>query len=283
LLTALSFGRSASVPELPEVETTRRGVEPLIKGQVVAGVVIRNHSFRLPVDQLLPKILIGQRLQCIERRAKYLFFEFTSGCLIWHLGMSGSMRVNTCEATAGPHDHVDLIFANGQCLRYRDPRRFGLVAWTETDPHQHQLIKHLGPEPWEDSFSGNYLHRLARTRKLAIKNFIMDGKIVVGVGNIYANESLHIAGIDPRRAASRVSLARYNKLVVAIRDVLDQAIAKGGTTLKDFVNSDGQPGYFRHELAVYDRKDEPCPSCGKKIKQVVIGQRSTFYCPNCQI
>lgn len=270
------------MPELPEVETTRRGVAPLIKGQIVRDVIIRNYSLRVPVAKSLPKLLIDQRLVEVERRAKYLYFRFGHGHLIWHLGMSGSMRVNQTGTDPGSHDHIDLIFDNGRCLRYRDPRRFGLVVWTQNDPAEHRLIKHLGPEPWESRFNGHYLRERSRGRKLAVKNFIMDGKIVVGVGNIYANEALHIAGIDPRRAAARISLARYERLTTAIREVLDQAIAKGGTTLRDFVKSDGQPGYFRHELAVYDRKGQACPTCQHEIQQVVIGQRSSFFCSRCQ-
>lgn len=270
------------MPELPEVETTLRGVAPLIRGARVKKMVVRHYQLRIPVPKNLPTLISGQSLVDIQRRAKYLYFRFNNGTLIWHLGMSGSMRVNQASTKPETHDHIDLVFDNGQCLRYRDPRRFGLVAWTETPPHQHKLIKHLGPEPWDTSFTGEYLYRLSRNRKLAVKNFIMDGKTVVGVGNIYASESLHLAGINPQRSASRISLSRYRLLVTTIQDVLDQAIAKGGTTLKDFVNTDGKPGYFRHELRVYDRAGEPCHQCGDLIKQVVIGQRSSFYCARCQ-
>lgn len=270
------------MPELPEVETTLRGVAPLVSGHRVKKMIVRHHQLRIPVPKNLPSLLHGQTLKSIERRAKYLYFHFDTGTLIWHLGMSGSMRVNRMSAKPETHDHIDLVFDNGQCLRYRDPRRFGLVAWTESSPNQHKLIRHLGPEPWDVAFTGEYLYELSRNRKLAVKNFIMDGKTVVGVGNIYASESLYLAGINPKRSASRVSLSRYKRLTTTIQDVLDQAIAKGGTTLKDFVNTEGKPGYFRHELAVYDRAGEPCLQCGELIKQLVIGQRSSFYCSKCQ-
>jgi formamidopyrimidine-DNA glycosylase len=270
------------VPELPEVETTRRGVAPLVTGHIVTEMIVRNHRLRIPVSKSLPSLIIGQRLQQVQRRAKYLYFCFSNGTLIWHLGMSGSMRVNMASSTPAKHDHIDLVFDNGQCLRYRDPRRFGLVAWTSSPPSAHKLISHLGPEPWDTLFTGAYLHKKARGRKIAVKNFIMDGKIVVGVGNIYASESLHMAGINPRRAASRISLDRYQRLCGTVQSVLDGAIAKGGTTLKDFAGTDGKPGYFSQELLVYGRADEPCQQCGATIKQLVIGQRSSFYCPSCQ-
>lgn len=270
------------MPELPEVETTLRGVAPLVSNRTVVELVVRNHRLRLPISRSLPTVIKGQRLLKIERRAKYLFFCFDQGTIIWHLGMSGSMRVNPSEAAIEPHDHVDLVFDNGLCLRYRDPRRFGLLVWTKGPPLAHKLISHLGPEPWDPVFNGGYLYRLSRGRRLAVKNFIMDGKVVVGVGNIYASESLHLAGIDPRRAANRISLTRYEKLCGAIQMVLDQAIAKGGTTLRDFVRTDGQPGYFRQELLVYDRAGEACRECQSEIKQLVIGQRSSYFCPTCQ-
>ena len=270
------------MPELPEVETTRRGIEPWVKDHLITDVIIRNYSLRVPIDERLPGFLVNRKLKCVDRRAKYLCFVLDRGFLIWHLGMSGSMRIVDADTPAETHDHVDIIFDNDLCLRYRDPRRFGLVVPTNAAPAEHRLLRHLGPEPWAPEFDGQYLYRLSRGRKLATKNFIMDGKIVVGVGNIYANESLYLAGIDPRRAAGRVSATRYEELAVAIRSVLDQAIAKGGTTLKDFVNSDGKPGYFRHELQVYDRAGKPCTVCSTIIKHSVIGQRSSFFCPACQ-
>ena len=270
------------MPELPEVETTRRGVEPLLKGHSISNVIIRNFSLRFPIDRSLPQLLIGQTLTSIGRRAKYLYFYFDHGCLIWHLGMSGSMRVHDAGIDSTNHDHVDLVFDNGLCLRYRDPRRFGLVVWTRDPPDEHKLIRHLGPEPWDENFNGKYLYRISRSRKLAVKNFIMDGKVVVGVGNIYASESLFLAGIDPRRGAHRVAQARYAVLADTIRNVLEQAINKGGTTLKDFVKSDGNPGYFRQELCVYDRTGNACINCQTQIRQLTIGQRSSFYCPSCQ-
>jgi len=271
------------VPELPEVETTRRGVAPHIVGQTVSAVQVRDSRLRQPVPDDLPVQLTGHTLRAIRRRAKYLLLEFPHGTLIIHLGMSGSLRVLPVGTPAQKHDHIDLVFADRCCLRLRDPRRFGLMLWTDRDPLRHPLLANLGPEPWEPAFSAVYLAALAHARPGAVKNFLMDGAVVVGVGNIYASESLHRAGIHPSRPARRVSEARYAALVTAVRDVLDAAIRFGGTTLRDFTHDDGKPGYFRNELRVYDRGGLRCLQCGEAtIRQRVIGQRMSYFCPRCQ-
>lgn len=270
------------MPELPEVETSRRGVEPLLKNHTVSKVSVRDSRLRQPVPQQLPQILKGQLLKQVKRRAKYLLFEFPHGHLLVHLGMSGSLRVVTPDTAYLPHDHVEIIFDHKHALRLRDPRRFGLVIWTSEDPAQHKLISHLGPEPLSPEFDGKRLHQLSRGRSGAVKNFIMNAAVVVGVGNIYASEALFRAGIHPARAAGRISLKRYEQLAADIKDVLHEAIAAGGTTLRDFVRNDGEPGYFRHDLKVYGRAGEACVGCGKAIRVRVIGQRSSFFCGGCQ-
>lgn len=270
------------MPELPEVETTLRGIEPSLRDRVISEIVVRNAALRWPVPDDVKRAQ-GQPVASCKRRAKYLLIE--TGCeggLMIHLGMSGSLRI--CEALDAPrkHDHVDLVLDNGKCLRFNDPRRFGVFTWWESPAQQHPLLATLGPEPLGDSFSGAYLHARSRGRKGAVKNFIMDGKIVVGVGNIYASEALFMAGIHPARPAGRISRVRYDALCSAIRDVLARAIERGGTTLRDFLNSDGNPGYFAQELLTYDREDKPCFQCSAPIRRKVIGQRSSYYCPRCQ-
>jgi formamidopyrimidine-DNA glycosylase len=269
------------MPELPEVETTRRGIAPHIEGRAVQGVVIRNPKLRWPIPGQLKKSLPGQKVHAVERRAKYLLLRMDRGTLILHLGMSGSLRFVSRGSEPQPHDHFDLVLSNG-VLRLRDPRRFGAVLWTRQAVEKHALLKHLGPEPLDDAFDGDHLHRIARGRRGAVKNLIMDGKVVVGVGNIYANESLYLAGIHPNRASNRISLERYRALAEQIKEVLHAAIQQGGTTLRDFRQEDGQPGYFAQQLLVYGKEGEPCPHCGHTIRQLRIGQRSTFYCPRCQ-
>lgn len=270
------------MPELPEVETTRRGVAPLVQGLTVTGVVVRDGRLRQPVPDTLPRLLHQRVVLNVSRRAKYLLFEFTHGTLLVHLGMSGSLRVIPQGTVPAKHDHVDIEFNNGRCLRLRDPRRFGLVLWTDRPPAEHALLRDLGPEPWDPGFTGDYLLALAQARHAAIKSFIMNSHVVVGVGNIYASESLHRAGIHPARAVNRVSGTRLDGLVLAIREVLSEAIDFGGTTLRDFARDDGKPGYFRNRLRVYDRAGEPC-SCGRAaIAARVIGQRSSYFCPRCQ-
>jgi len=288
------------MPELPEVETTRRGLAPLIEGHRLTEVRIREHRLRWPVD--LPASLPDQRLRSIERRAKYLLFTFETGTLLIHLGMSGSLRVVPEGAPYFKHDHVELVFdgvrsgSSGSSgsprsstslpsflsLRMHDPRRFGSIHWHEGDPEDHRLIAELGIEPMDPAFDGSYLKSRARARRVAVKNFIMDGRVVVGVGNIYANESLFLAGIRPTVAAGRISLAGYVELAGRIRHVLLAAIQAGGTTLRDFVNSDGNPGYFKQDLNVYDRAGLPCPACAEPLIGIRLGQRATVFCKKCQ-
>lgn len=269
------------MPELPEVETTLRGIEPHLLNQRVRRVIVRDPRLRWPVPAEVSKAE-GQTFASLKRRGKYLLLKLQQGGLIIHLGMSGSLRVLIEAVEPEKHDHVDIELENGTCVRFNDPRRFGAFLWVDGEMESHELLSHLGPEPLSDKFTADYLYRQSRGRKVAIKNFIMNGHVVVGVGNIYASESLFMAGIHPQRAAGRVSLQRYEGLVAAIRDVLDRAIRQGGTTLRDFVDSEGSPGYFAQELLVYDRAGSECFQCGAAIRQKVIGQRSSYYCPACQ-
>lgn len=270
------------MPELPEVETTLRGIAPHLNQRHIADVVIRNPKLRWPVPKDLPKLLRGHAIRSLRRRAKYLLIEFEHGTLILHLGMSGSLRILPLGTQAGKHDHFDLVLDDGQLLRLRDPRRFGAVLWHTGDIARHPLLAALGPEPLEPDFSGEYLHIATRSRGAAIKMTIMDSHLVVGVGNIYANESLFRAGIRPQLAANRLSLPRCRRLAQAIKEVLLEAITQGGSTLRDFVHSDGSSGYFQQSYFVYGRTGDPCRVCGTAIKQIRQGQRSTFYCPVCQ-
>ncbi len=269
------------MPELPEVETTRRGIEPHILGHEIQGLIVRQDRLRWPVPPRLENRLRGQRILRVERRAKYLLLQTGTGTLLIHLGMSGSLRVLPPGTPPGPHDHIDLVFQHC-CLRLRDPRRFGAVLWTSEAVAGHALLRHLGPEPLGQEFNGEWLYRLARRRHGPVKNFIMDGKVVVGVGNIYASESLFHAGIHPHRPCNRISLNRYHRLVEEIRRVLISAIRQGGTSLRDFQREDGRPGYFAQELQVYGRERQPCPRCGQPIRQRRIGQRSSYFCSHCQ-
>jgi len=270
------------MPELPEVETTCRGITPHILQQAVVKVIIRDHRLRWPVPRTLNNTLENCIVHKVTRRAKYIFIHFDHGTLILHLGMSGRLHVIDKDTPVLKHDHVDIVFNNGQCLRFHDPRRFGSIHWTKTDPALHKLIKNLGVEPLSDAFTGEYLWQQSRKRKISVKQFIMDSHIVVGVGNIYASESLFLTGIHPTRAAGNISQQRYVLLVSAIKKVLTAAIKQGGTTLRDFTQSDGQPGYFKQKLNVYGRADERCNQCGASIKQIVQGQRATYYCGKCQ-
>jgi len=270
------------MPELPEVETTRRGIRKHVEQQTIKKVIIRQRSLRWPVPAILKKILPDQMIQSVNRRAKYLILNCDAGHVILHLGMSGSLRVLDANIPAEKHDHIDFVFTNGQCLRLRDPRRFGAVLFTKDDPTQHKLLKSLGPEPLSKTFTAMTLFDQSRKRKLTIKSLIMDSKIVVGVGNIYASEALFRAGIHPKRAAGKVTKEKYHLLTTAIKEVLTEAIQAGGTSLRDFTKSDGKPGYFKQSLNVYGRTGEPCNHCKKPITQAVIGQRSTFYCTQCQ-
>lgn len=269
------------MPELPEVETTRRGLMDHCVGARVSGVAVRDHRLRWPVRPDLESVLLEQPLQTLRRRAKYLLFEFPVGTLLVHLGMSGSLRVLTEPTAPERHDHIDLVFDKTATLRYNDPRRFGSFQWFDAGSEITPL-SHLGPEPLDDCFNGKLLHRLSRGRRQAIKPFIMDASIVVGVGNIYATEALFLAGIRPDRAAGRVSVGRYEALSIAIKQVLTNAIDQGGTTLRDFVGGDGKPGYFAQELLAYGRAGEPCTRCGALLRGRVIGQRASVFCIACQ-
>lgn len=270
------------MPELPEVETTRRGVAPHVSGRRLRAVVVRQPSLRWPVPADLGETLEGQKLRGVDRRGKYLLFDFPTGVLIVHLGMSGSLRVVSRREDPGYHDHVDLDFGPDRVLRFNDPRRFGAILWTGQPWQEHALISHLGPEPLGDGFSGDYLYQRSRRRKQAVKTFIMDSKVVVGVGNIYANEALFKAGIRPTRAAGAISRARYERLVTEIRATLANAIEQGGTTLRDFVGGDGKPGYFQQQLLVYGRAGQPCRLCQRPLSELRLGQRTTVFCRACQ-
>ncbi len=268
------------MPELPEVETTRRGIEPHLRDRRIARMIVRDSRLRWPIS---PEVdhLAGRRILGVTRRAKYLLWQLDRGYLIWHLGMSGSMRVLPLGAAAQDHEHVEVQLDDGQTLRFRDPRRFGALLYTDEDPARHRLISALGPEPLGDGFTAEYLHAHCRHRSAAIKNVLMNSHIVVGVGNIYASEALFRAGIRPGRAARRISRPGIARIVASVRETLALAIEHGGTTLQDFIQADGKPGYFRHELQVYGNRGA-CHVCGGPIRQVVLGQRATWYCPACQ-
>lgn len=270
------------MPELPEVETTRRGISPHIENNIITHVIVRNRSMRWPIPFGLNTKLKNQKIVSVSRRAKYLLIKTDVGSLILHLGMSGSLRILPKTAPIEKHDHFELQFKDGNCLRLRDPRRFGAVLWSKDDPLNHKLLIKLGPEPLDKEFNAELLFEKSRKRKTSIKQFIMDSKIVVGVGNIYASESLFLAGIHPKRLAGKITKKNALYLTIAIKKILKQAIKQGGTTLKDFKSSDGKPGYFQQKLKVYDRKNEACINCKKPIKQITLGQRSTFYCTHCQ-
>ncbi|WP_198266453.1 bifunctional DNA-formamidopyrimidine glycosylase/DNA-(apurinic or apyrimidinic site) lyase [sulfur-oxidizing endosymbiont of Gigantopelta aegis] len=270
------------MPELPEVETTLRGISAHVLNSPITRVNIRNPRLRWPVPSDLPKQLLQQQFIAIHRRAKYLLLSTASGTLIIHLGMSGSLRIVSPEIAYDKHDHVEICFANGNTLRLKDPRRFGAVLWTSEPIEAHSLLNHLGPEPLSEDFSPELLFQLSRNKRVAVKQFLMDSKIVVGIGNIYANEALFASGIHPKRAAGKVSMKRYEILCRESKRILAEAISQGGTTLKDFVGGTGKPGYFKQELLVYGRKDQPCIRCEKPLKEIRLGNRSTVYCTQCQ-
>lgn len=270
------------MPELPEVETTRRGISATVTDNRIRRVDVWQPRLRYPVPADLAQTLRGQTVTAIERRGKYLLLRLQRGTLLVHLGMSGSLRVVTADVPRRTHDHIQIEFADGRCLRYHDPRRFGIVTWWDGHGLDHPLLESLGVEPLSEDFNGEYLASRARGRRCAVKLLIMDAQVVVGVGNIYANEALFMAGISPRRAAGRVSRSRYDALAASIKTVLENAITVGGTTLRDFVGGDGQPGYFKQSLLVYDRAGEPCRRCSTPIRLIRLGQRSTYYCPHCQ-
>jgi formamidopyrimidine-DNA glycosylase len=270
------------MPELPEVETTRRGIEPRLVGQRVERVIVRDARLRWRVPRALVDELPGQRIREVTRRAKYLLLRADTGTVIVHLGMSGRLRVTRAIDLPGKFDHVDIVFANGDCLRLHDPRRFGSVLWTTAEPSGHKLLVDLGPEPFETAFSGRYLHEITRRRTRAIRDVLLDSTVVAGVGNIYANEALFRARIRPMRPAGRLSVEEAARLTQAVRATLKRAIRAGGTTLRDYRASDGSPGYFQLSLSVYGRTGEPCRTCRTPIRLHRLGSRSAFYCRSCQ-
>lgn len=272
------------MPELPEVETTRRGIEPHVLGRKVSRVIVRQPQLRWPISPELAEQLPGCEIEAVTRRAKYLLLKAGARHLILHLGMSGRLRIVPANTPVNKHDHLDIILDNGQALRFHDPRRFGAALWLTGNPMAHELLARLGPEPLGEDFSGRLLFERSRGRQLAVKNFIMNSQIVVGVGNIYASEALHRSGIHPARAAGRISQRRYTHLASAIKAVLEASITQGGTTLRDFVGADGGSGYYQLRLAVYGKAGQACPQCGPghRIRMVTIGQRSSYFCPHCQ-
>ena len=269
------------MPELPEVETTRLGLLPLL-GQTIDKVVIRNPSLRWPIPAHLAQTLVGQRFITLTRRAKYILAQCDHGTLLLHLGMSGRICLLQQDEPPGKHDHFDIHFADRHVLRLRDPRRFGAVLWAEGDAAAHALLSKLGPEPLEDVFDGTWLYKNTRTRTSPIKNVIMDSHVVVGVGNIYASESLFRARIDPQTPANKLSLARCQRLAAEIKSTLHDALRAGGSSLRDFFGTDGNPGYFQQEYFVYGRTGQACKICATPITSIRLGQRSTFFCSRCQ-
>jgi formamidopyrimidine-DNA glycosylase len=269
------------MPELPEVETARAGLAPHLEGRRVREVVLRRPDLRWPIPPEVSELLPGQRIAAVRRRAKYLLFDTAAGSALLHLGMSGSLRVLPAKTPLREHDHVDLALDSGRVLRFNDPRRFGCLLW-QPPGEPHELLAGLGPEPLSDDFHGDHLFERSRGRSAPVKSFLMDQKIVVGVGNIYAAEALFAAGISPLRAAGKVSRERYAALAEEVKRILAHAIARGGTTLRDFIAPDGAPGYFEQELAAYGRGGEPCPRCGRPLKQATIGQRASVWCGRCQ-
>ena len=274
------------MPELPEVETTRRGLAPHIEGKRIHDVVLRRPDLRWPIPDEVREQLPGQRINSVRRRAKYLLLDTDSGSALLHLGMTGSLRVLPASTPVTTHDHVDFTLSSGRVLRFNDPRRFGCLLWQPAG-QTHELLQALGPEPLADAqqetvFDGDYLFQRSRGRKAPVKTFLMDQRIVVGVGNIYAAESLFRAGISPLREAGKVSRERYVALAAAVQDILGYAITRGGTTLRDFISPDGMPGYFEQELQAYGRGGEPCPRCGRALKSANIGQRASVWCAHCQ-
>jgi formamidopyrimidine-DNA glycosylase len=270
------------VPELPEVETTRRGIEPHAVGRHIVALSVYEPRLRWRVSDELPQLVAGHRILHAKRRAKYLLLELESGTLVLHLGMSGSLRVLPGDTPRVAHDHFDLLLDSGSTLRFNDPRRFGSLHYVTGDPNEHPLLASLAPEPFDGAFNADYLWRITRRRKVAIKQLLMNSRLVVGVGNIYANEALYRAKIRPRRQARSLTRADVARLVRAVRSVLAMAIRVGGTTLRDYVGADGSPGYFRQKLYVYERAGKPCRACRTTVRQMTQGQRSTYYCPTCQ-
>ncbi len=271
------------MPELPEVETTKNGVAPFCEQKTLEHFVVRNGRLRWPVDSTLAEHLPGNRVKSLSRRGKYLLMHFEHGTLLIHLGMSGSLRVVETLAPIGKHDHIDMLFSGGYILRFNDPRRFGAFVWHEGPAVEaHSLLSHLGPEPLSGDFSAEYLVSKAKGRKVPLKQLVMDAKVVVGVGNIYANEALHAAGLHPLKSAGQLSHPKAQRLVSEIKRVLQRSITQGGTTLRDFVGGDGKPGYFAQQLNVYGRGGEPCRHCAKPLTEKRLQNRTTVYCTLCQ-
>ncbi len=270
------------MPELPEVETTRRGIAPHARGRRIRALELYERRLRWPVPSRLPAELAGQRIRSVARRAKYLLLKLERGTLLLHLGMSGNLRVVAAGTPRRPHDHFDLVLDSGRALRFNDPRRFGSLVYVRGDPLAHPLLAHLAPEPLGRQFDADYLWRITRRRRVAVKQLLMNSRLVVGVGNIYANEALFRARIRPRRQARSLSRAEAARLVRAVRAVLGEAIRAGGTTLRDYLKADGEPGYFRQRLYVYERAGEACRRCRTPVRAITQGQRSTYYCPQCQ-
>jgi formamidopyrimidine-DNA glycosylase len=270
------------LPELPEVETTRRGLAPHVRGRRIVTLELYERRLRWPVPAGLPRALRGQRIVAAGRRGKYLLLELRDGTLLMHLGMSGNLRLTRRHAPRASHDHFDLVLDSGVALRFNDPRRFGSLHYTRGDPLRHPLLKDLAPEPFARSFDDPYLWRITRGRRVAVKQLLMNSRLVVGVGNIYASEALFRARIRPRRRAGGLTRAEAARLTRAVRAVLTRAIRAGGTTLRDYLGADGEPGYFRQRLYVYERAGRPCRRCGTPVRSLTQGQRSTYYCPSCQ-
>ncbi len=270
------------MPELPEVETTRRGIEPHVVGRRVTALAVHEPRLRWRIAGDMAEQVRGQRIRATRRRAKYLLLDLERGTLIWHLGMSGSLCVRPADMARDTHDHVDLVLDSGSCLRFNDPRRFGSLHYVTGDANAHPLLASLAPEPFDDAFDAPYLRRITRRRRVTIKQLLMNSRLVVGVGNIYANEALFRARIRPTRRASSLTRLETARLVRAVRTVLSTAIRAGGTTLRDYVNVDGNPGEFRQKLYVYERRGKPCRVCRTPIRARTQGQRSTYYCPSCQ-
>lgn len=273
------------MPELPEVETTRKGITPKAEKQTISAFVVRNPNLRWPVDNSLATLLPGLVIQSIDRRGKYLLLQTKLGTLLIHLGMSGNLRILPKNTPALKHDHVDIVLDNDYLIRLNDPRRFGSVLWHEIKDgavENHKLLSKLGPEPLSEAFNGNYFYEKSRNRKVAIKTLVMNSHIVVGAGNIYANESLFLSQINPLTTASKLTKKQCFTLVENIKKILTAAIEQGGTTLKDFMSPDGKPGYFVQQLNVYDQKDKPCTTCKTPIERIIQNQRASYFCPKCQ-
>ncbi len=271
------------MPELPEVEVTRRAIAPHVENEIIENIQIHEHRFRWPIIKELPDLINGQKVESLTRRGKYLIFKVAGGHILIHLGMSGSLRLSENRLPEKKHDHVGISMSSGWTLWLNDPRRFGSVLWTKEPVLSHKLLSKLGPEPLTDDFTAETFYKASRNRKGPVKAFIMDSHIVVGVGNIYASESLFMARINPMTPANEVALEQYSKLVECVKLVLEKSIKSGGTTLKDFMSGEGKPGYFQQSLSAYGREGANCVSCDDKIIKIVIGQRATFYCPSCQI